>query len=110
MDNYIGIRRDILVWDNYEFGHYLFPVVVKKRADQEFALAYTGHNAFEMNNPELSSKERIDRLAKIFEADNRRIDTLLVWGSDPQIEAAFRPWFEDKPYFENGRVRLYRHR
>ena len=110
MDNYIGIRRDILVWDNYEFGHYLFPVVAKKRADQEFALAYTGHNAFEMNNPELSSKERIDRLAKIFEADNQRIDTLLVWGSDPQIEAAFRPWFEDKPYFENGRVRLYRHR
>lgn len=110
MDNYIGIGRNILVWDNYEFGHYLFPVVARESATQEFALEYTGSNSFEMNNPERNSEERYRKLAAVFAANNARIDTLLVWGSDPRIEAAFAPWFEPEPYFSNGRVRLFRHR
>jgi hypothetical protein len=110
MDNYIGIGRNILVWDNYEFGHYLFPVVAKNGADQEFVLAYAGNNTFELNNPERFSAERISKLTEILSAENHRIDTLLVWGSDPRIEAAYKPWFEAQPYFENGRVRLYRHK
>jgi hypothetical protein len=110
MDNYIGIGRNILIWDNYEFGHYLFPVVAKKRADQQFALEYTGNNAFELNNPERSSDEQFNKLAEILSANNQRIDTLLVWGADPRVEAAYKPWFEAEPYFVNGRVRLYRHK
>jgi hypothetical protein len=110
LDNYIGIGRDILVWDNYEFGHYLFPVVAKNRADQEFALQYTGSNASELNNPQLYSQERVEKLSKLLEANHHRIDTLLVWGNDPQIEAVYQPWFGPEPYFENGRVRLYRHK
>lgn len=110
MDNYIGIGRDVLILDNYEFGHYLFPVVAKKRADQQFALEYTGNNAFELNNPERSSDEQFNKLADILSANNQRIDTLLVWGADPRVEAAYKPWFEAEPYFVNGRVRLYRHK
>lgn len=110
MDNYFGIGRDVFVWDNYEFGHYLFPVVAKDREDQEFALHYTGNNAFELNNPEQYTPERIGKLAKILETEHERIDTLLVWGNDDQVEAAYQPWFGSAPYFENGRVRLYRHK
>ena len=110
LDNFIGIDRDVFVWDNYEFGHYLFPIVAKRPEDQKFILGYTSHNAFGLDNPEMISVERIDKLTKIFEADHGRIDTLVVWGSDPRIEKAYQPWFEPEPYFVNGRVRLYRHK
>ena len=110
MDNYIGVDRNVLVWDNYEFGHYLFPAVAKDHATREFIFEYTGSNAYELNNPELFAPQRINKLTELFAAENGRIDTLLVWGSDPQIENAYQPWFEPEPYFENGRVRLYRHK
>jgi hypothetical protein len=110
MENYIGIGRNILVWDNYEFGHYLFPVGAKNRTDQEFVLAFTGNNPYELSDPEKYSAKRIEKLSQILASNNDRIDTLVVWGSDPQIESTYMPWFEDQPYFENGRVRLYRHK
>jgi hypothetical protein len=73
-------------------------------------LEYTSHNAFKLDDPQNHSEERINKLAEILASDNQRIDTLLVWGSDPQIESAYQPWFEPEPYFVNGRVRLYRHK
>jgi hypothetical protein len=110
MDNYIGVGREILVYDNYEFGHYLFPIVAKRRDDQEFVRVYTSANGFVLNDPDSYTKTRIDRLTEVLAGNNQRIDTLLVWGNDPEIEAAYKPWFEAEPFFENGRVRLYRHR
>ena len=110
LDNFIGIGRDVFIWDNYEFGHYLFPVIAKRKADQEFVLEYTSHNAFKLDDPQNHSEERINKLAEILESDHQRIGTLLVWGTDPQIESAYQPWFEPEPYFVNGRVRLYRHK
>jgi len=110
LDNFIGIGRDVFIWDNYEFGHYLFPVIAKRKADQEFVLEYTSHNAFKLDDPQNHSEERINKLTEIFASDHERIDTLLVWGTDPQVESAYQPWFEPEPYFVNGRVRLYRHK
>ena len=105
LDNYFAINRDILVWDNYEFGHYLFPVVLRSEDDRRFAIDYTSSNTYD-----LSDDEKLARVSSVFERDHKRIGTLLVWGSDPKVETVFRPYFESEPYFVNGRVRLFRHK
>jgi hypothetical protein len=110
LDNYIGIERNVFVWDNYEFGHYLFPLVMRSKADQQFALEFTGGNTYELNNPDSYSEERFNRLSSALAAGNSRIDTLLVWGSDARVESIFAPYFEPTPFYATGRVRLYRHR
>jgi hypothetical protein len=105
LDNYFAIGGDVFVWDNYEFGHYLFPVVLKNDADRRFAFDYTSSNTYD-----LSGDEKLAKLTSVFSNDHERIDTLLVWGSNDKLEPAFKPYFESEPYFANGRVRLCRHR
>jgi hypothetical protein len=105
LDNYFAINRDILVWDNYEFGHYLFPVVLRSEDDRRFAIDYTSSNTYD-----LSDDDKLARISSVFEKDHERIGTLLVWDSDPKLEKAFHPYFESEPYFVNGRVRLFKHK
>ncbi|MDQ3799092.1 MAG: hypothetical protein M3384_06560 [Acidobacteriota bacterium] len=111
MDNYLGIGdRGIQVWDNYEIGHYLFPIVAKEISHRQFVLGYTGSNVFALNDKSVNFDEKLSKLAALLEANNNKIDTLLVWGKDARVEAVLSRWFESEPYFQSGEVRLFRHR
>lgn len=108
INNYNGIGRDIRVWDNYELGHYLFPVIMRSPHDREFVLAYTQNSAYALDKAFLMDPVRIETLRSLLSAVPRRIDTLVVWGSDPNVDAAIFSAFGPTPSFHQGEVRVFR--
>lgn len=110
MDNYLGIGKNVQVWDNYEIGHHLFPIVAKEISHRQFVLGYTGSNVFALNDQSVNFDEKLLKLESLLEANNNKIDVLLIWGRDARVEAVLNRWFESEPYFQNGEVRLFRHK
>jgi hypothetical protein len=110
MGNYLGIGRRVQVWDNYEIGHYLFPIVAKDISHRQFVLGYTGSNVFVLNDGSVNFDEKLSKLAALLEANNNKIDALLIWGKDARVEAVLGRWFETEPYFQSGEARLFRRR
>ena len=108
INNYNGIGRDVRIWDNYELGHNYFPVVTRSREDHEFARRFTQNNAYALDRPEQMREERIEALRSLLTSEPRRIHTLIVWGSDPRVDAAIFAGFGGSPVFEQGNVRVFR--
>ncbi|HEX6279088.1 MAG TPA: hypothetical protein VFZ49_03645, partial [Pyrinomonadaceae bacterium] len=108
MNNYNGILRGVAVWDNYEFGHYLFPLIFRERPDQEFVLRFTQNNAYDLSTPGLMTVERIEALNTLL--SDTRIDTLVVWGSEHRIDSIVERHFGLGPLYAEGGVRLYHRR
>jgi len=108
MSNYLGIEPNRIIWDNYEIGHYLFPVVAKNAEDKRFIFDLTRNSAFALNNPNQKFDERLAELDSCLTENHQKIRTFFVWGKEAHVEAVLNKWFE--PFFENGRVRVFRHR
>ena len=110
LNNYFGLSSNRIVLDNYEIGHYLFPLVAKNKADKEFIYCLTRFNSF---SPELNGEkfdEKLSDLEGCLAENNQKINTLVFWGKNQKVENIIAKWFESKPYFENGRVRLFHHK
>jgi hypothetical protein len=105
-----GMGRNILIWDNYEWGHYLFPLVTKSPADREFVHALASSHAFNLSDSTEPFEARLARLEACLRGGHERIAKMLVWGVNAQVDAMLSTWFETEPYFVNGHVRLFRHR
>lgn len=105
-----GINRNNFVWDNYEIGYYIFPIIAKSEPERQFIHSLTASNGFAMNNPQENFDEKLAKLDSTLEANHGKIDIMLVWGNDGRISGVLNKWFETQPYFENGRVRLFRHK
>jgi hypothetical protein len=110
MNNYLGIEQHLLIWDNYEIGHYLFPVVAKNGVDKQFVFDLTRFNAFSLNNPAQNFEEKLANLDACLTANHQKIKTLIIWGNDAQVNETAAKWFEPEAFFENGRVRVFRHK
>lgn len=110
MNNYFGFEKNRIVWDNYEIGHYLFPVIAANAADKEFVFDLTRFNAFSPNNPNQNFDEKLTNLDSFLSANNHKIKTIIFWGKDVRVEAVLTRWFDAQPVFENGRVRVFRHK
>ena len=108
MNNYLGIAPNRIVWDNYEIGHYLFPIVAKIAEDKRFVFDLTRHSAFILNDPNQKFDERLAGLDSCLTENHQKIRTLVVWGKDARVEVILIKWFE--PVYENERVRVFRHR
>ena len=107
LNNYLGFGKNIIVWDNYEAGHYLFPIIAKNPEDKKFIFDLTTSNIFSMNNPSEKFDEKLSKLDLIFSNDPEKIKTLIVWGKDERVETVLKKWFESQPFFENGHIRLF---
>jgi hypothetical protein len=105
-----GLGRNILIWDNYEMGHYLFPLVAKSAEDRQFILAYSASYAYAADNPRDNLDEKILKYEKCLEENHERIRTMMLWGRNERYEQLLRRWFGPEPYFTNGRIRLFRHK
>ena len=46
MNNFFGFESNRIIWDNYEIGHYLFPVVATKIENRRFVYQLTRNNIF----------------------------------------------------------------
>lgn len=107
----IGIAKNATVWDNYETGYYFFPVVAETEVDRQFIRDYSGVNVFRAKIPGGGvDLENLDRFVRLLGDNRERIDALIVWGRDPQIEGVFSQWFGPVPEFESGEVKLFRAR
>jgi hypothetical protein len=105
-----GIGREGPVWDNYELGSSLFPIVTRSDADRAFILEWTRASLFDRSAPPEAFAASVSRLAACLETSHGRITELLVWGRDPRVEAVLDRWFGPSPEFVSGRVRILRHR
>lgn len=110
MGNYLSIGRNLTVWNNYEIGHRLFPVVAKNEADRRFMLDFPSAAVNLSNNSQESLDEKLSKLDSALANNHDKIKVLLIWDSDPPVETVFAKWFETQPFFNEGRVRLFRHR
>lgn len=108
MNNYHGIGKNLTVWDNYEVANYVFPVVTKSIEDKNFVLNFIATNLFYTAGPEDELNENLRKMEAFLAANSSRIDTMVVWGSDPRVEAVLQKTFEAEPFFANSKIRLFR--
>lgn len=106
----LGIGKETIVWDNYELGYYLFPVIAKDTNDQRFIFDLREANAIDTCNPNENVEEKLSKLELIFLSGHEKISVLLVWDEDARLKPIISKWFEVEPYFQNGKVKLYRHK
>jgi hypothetical protein len=108
INNYNGILRNATIWDNYEFGHYLFPLVYKEKRDQEFVRRMTIVNAYALKAPLPIAEQRLVDLESLLASEENKINTVVLWGSEPRIDAIVKRSFASEPVLVNGRVKLFR--
>ncbi len=109
MNTLLGVSKNARVWDNYEIGYYLFPVIARNPADRQFVFDFSGSNAINLCNPP-EINEKFSRLDSLLNLHHDKIKVMLVWNGDERVSAILNKWYEDKPYFQNGGVALFRHK
>ena len=110
---YNGIGTNNIVWDNYEFGHYLFPLITKDPMGRQFIHDLTGSQYLGKDDADDAFGGYETKLARInsgLAIYNDRIETIVLWGRDERIEAILSKWYNTEPYFENGKLRLFHHK
>lgn len=105
-----GIEKNTRIWDNYELGYYLFPVIARDSSDRQFIYDFRESNAFALCDPNENINEKLTNLNSALASRHNEIDVMLVWGGDARIEAILKQWFEDQPFYQKERIRLFRHR
>jgi hypothetical protein len=110
MSDYFGFDRDLIGWDNYEIGHYIFPIIAKDTADREFVLNYTNANMFYLSVPGKTFDDTLSGLDECLKNNHQKITALIVWGADERVEKIINKWFNAEPVFSNERVRVLRHK
>ena len=110
LNTFNAVGRDIVVWDNYEIAYYVFPIIARNPSDRQFAQNFTTSNGFQLNNPNEDFEKKLTKLNSALEKNHEKINTMLVWGYDARVDKVLNNWYESEPYFENGRLRLFRHK
>jgi hypothetical protein len=108
--NYLAVNKNVTVWDDYEFGHYLFPIITVRPEDRKFAFELTTSNVFNINNPDESFDDRLARLDRSLADEHERIELLVVCGKDPRVDEVVQKWYQASPVYANDTVRVLRHR
>jgi hypothetical protein len=105
-DALLGIGTRNIVWNNYEAAQYYFPVkfhdergpsLVRKFDDTVDVKARDAH-------------ELLDQWARLLIEHHHIIDTFVVWGTDPGLDAMIAQWYGPEPVFQRGELRVFQHR
>jgi len=104
-DNLLGVEGRNVLWSNYETRHYYFPVqfrpgLCRPDAGELEAIAL-------MDDPR-DAPRRADRWRRLVAAYADAIDVLVVWGSDPGLDAIDAGRFE--AVHRDGPLRVLRRR
>jgi len=106
----ITINKNNKVWDNYEIGYYLFPVIPNNDLDRQFIYEFRESNTFDFCDPQEQFESKLKRLSELMPVVQKKMDILIVLGSDERIDKLITEWFDELPFYQNGDVRLYRAR
>jgi hypothetical protein len=101
-DCWLGVFEDAVLWSNYETRHYYFPV--------QFRPELVRPDSFELEQIALrgGTAEAADRWERVLESSRDAIDRLIVWRSEPGLDAITERWFEMVD--RRGDVRVFRRR
>ena len=110
LTTFYGIGNNTLIFDNYEMGYYQFPVVTKNPEMSRFIYDFREAAFFENCAPDDVSDGKFAALKSSVEANNDKISVMLVWDDDARIAPILSPFYESDPFYQNGRLRLFRHR
>ena len=108
MTPFIGIGKETRIWDNYEAGYYLFPVILNDPADRRFAFEFHETNVFPFCDPNENIDEKINQLDNLLAANPAKLDKVLVWGEDAQIDSVLKKYFPAEPVRLGENLRLFR--
>jgi hypothetical protein len=106
----LGIGKNAPVWDNYELGYYLFPVIANSTETRAFVYDFREVNTFDLRNPAEDFAVKRSKLADLIDREHERFRVLLVWNEKVELVAIREKWFEPEPFFQSGELKLYRHR
>ena len=105
-----GVGKNTRIWDDYEVGYYLFPVVVRNSSDSQFVNDFRQASTFELCDARENTDLQFAALDSLLELQHDKISVILVWGNDERTAAVLKNRFEEQPFYQNGRLHLFRHR
>jgi hypothetical protein len=104
-ENWLGVDTGNVVWNNYETTHYYFPVHFQPEIDRphpaDLELASIREDPAE-------AADRVQAWEKILRRHAQSIDVLLVWKSDPSLDALTARYFDRVEV--RGDLRIFRRR
>ena len=103
--NLFGIGTGNVIWNNYETAHYYFPV---QRAEGIEGPSPLELEWVTLHDDPRDAEERARRWHDLLRRYHSEIDRLVVWGTDPRLDAISALYFET--VFQDGRVRVMRPR
>ncbi len=106
----LGIGKHTRIWDNYELGYYLFPVIVNNQDERNFIFEYRASNSLDICRGPAEISLQLANLQTTFERHHQKFTVLLVWNGNQSLEPIISKWFEVEPFFQNDNVKLYRHK
>jgi hypothetical protein len=104
-DNLLGVDTENVIWNNYETRHYYFPVQFCPEVDRPDP----GHLEWlALSDAPADQGARASLWRHELEAHHPSIDAILTWGKNMELDRISDVWFE--PVYEEGKVRVLRHR
>jgi hypothetical protein len=100
-DNLLGVGTGNIVWNNYETRYYYFPVQFRPE------IARPASNDMEQiadTQGQANSNLRASLWQHVIDDHLAEIDAVVVWGSDPRLDAINRQRFETVYHRDNVRV------
>ena len=98
-DGLLGIGTANILWNDYETRYYYFPVHFQDGLDHP--------DTVELEQIALSEEPgRAERWARLLRRHHENTDVVVVWGTDPELDAVTARWF--KVTHQDGAVRVYR--
>jgi hypothetical protein len=105
-DALLGVGTGNIVWNNYEAVEYYFPV--KYRDERGLSLTKMFDQSVVVSG--LNAHERLDRWAGLLIEHHTAIDTFVVWGTHPGLDAMIMQWYGPQPVFHREDLRVFQHR
>lgn len=107
MSSFLGVNRNVIVWDNYELGHYLFPVIVRDAVDKDFAFRLSSSAVFGPEDRFRSYDENFAILRGVISNEHERIDRFVFFGKDERIESLLSDYYTVSTVSPSGTVRIF---
>jgi hypothetical protein len=110
LDLLISVGQPSFVWDNYELGYTLFPLITNSLDEREFIRDLAISHVFVKNGPAQEREKTESRLEELLATGNHRFTKIIIWGHNVKVETILNKWFDPLPIFKSDRITVLRHR
>jgi hypothetical protein len=109
-DMILGVDTQNIVWHNYETTQHVFPLTYRHETSSALskAIGTLGQARWSFNSA--SRQDLIDQWARLVSQYHDKIDVLVVWGRDPELDRINSAWYGPEPVFEKGAIRVFLNR